>query len=132
MKMKKSTTIRADGKAGFTLVEMMIVVALIGLLATIAIPTFVRARSTSQMNACINNLREIFGASQQWALEYREAPEAMVTFPDIQPYLKNAIVCPAGGTSATFANSYTLTNVTNVPTCQVAPASHILPSETTD
>ena len=60
---------RTSSNKGFTLVEIMIVVAIIGLLAAIAIPNFVRARTTSQMNACINNLRQIDGAKQQWALE---------------------------------------------------------------
>ena len=55
-------------KAAFTLVEIMIVVAIIGLLAAIAIPNFVRARTTSQQNACINNLRQIDGAIQQLSL----------------------------------------------------------------
>ena len=61
--------INTSRKAGFTLVEIMIVVAIIGLLAAIAIPNFVKARNTSQANACINNMRQIDSGIQQWALE---------------------------------------------------------------
>ena len=123
---------RTSRKSGFTLVEIMIVVAIIGLLAAIAIPNFVRARTQSQKNACINNLRQIDGAVQQWALENKAAATASAAFTDISGYLKNQVVCPAGGT--TFANSYSIGSVTNKPTCTTASGGsangHVLPSDT--
>jgi prepilin-type N-terminal cleavage/methylation domain-containing protein len=116
---------KTSRKAGFTLVEIMIVVAIIGLLAAIAIPNFVKARTTSQQNACINNLRQIDGAIQQWALEYKKAVNATVAATDVTPYLKNSVVCPSGGT--TFSDSYTIVDVATRPVCQQVPTTHVLP-----
>jgi prepilin-type N-terminal cleavage/methylation domain-containing protein len=115
---------RTTRNAGFTLVEIMIVVAIIGMLAAIAIPNFVRARTTAQMNACINNLRQLDGAIQQFALENKKAATDAVVLTDCTPYLKNAVVCPAGGT--TIADSYTVTDCQSLPTCQ-KNATHRLP-----
>ncbi len=114
---------------GFTLVEIMIVMAIITLLAVIAIPNYVRARGHAQTNVCINNLRQIDDASQQWALDYRKAPDATVSFTDIQPYMKGEFVCPSGGTAATFADSYTITTVSNKPLCKIVPDVHVLPAD---
>ena len=105
-------------QAGFTLVEIMIVVAIIGLLAAIAIPNFVRARTSSQTNACIENLRQIDGAKQQWGLENKQASTASPQQSDLAPYLKTYPTCPAAGT-------YTINTLATSPTCSVA--THVLP-----
>jgi prepilin-type N-terminal cleavage/methylation domain-containing protein len=117
--------IRRRQAMGFTLVEVSIVVCLVGLLAAIAVPSFIHARTESQKNICINNLKQIDAAIQQWALECNRPETAAVTSPNIIPYLKGSVVCPAGGTS--FDDSYTIVTVATLPVCQRVPQSHVLP-----
>src|ERR1700745_889320 len=94
--------IRSASKSGFTLVEIMIVVAIIGLLAAIAIPNFVKARTTAQKNACIANLKQLDCAIQQWALENKKSGTAAVGTTDVLDFLKGSAIplCPAAGTYA--------------------------------
>ena len=113
---------RTARQGGFALVEIMIVVAIIGLLASIAIPNFVKARTTAQMNACISNLRQVDGAIQQWALDTKQGDTASVTSAEILPYMKNSVVCPSGG--KTFADSYSVTTVQAKPACLKVPGTH--------
>jgi len=124
-------TIEKAAKSGFTLVEIMIVVAIIGLLAAIAIPNFVKARATSQANACINNLRQINSAADQFALENKLSTGSSINFPsDLTPYLKlnsssSIPGCPASGT-------YTMSTVgaLGYPQCSLSTAvspAHVLP-----
>jgi general secretion pathway protein G len=120
---------RASRKAGFTLVEIMIVVAIIGLLAAIAIPNFVKARTTSQQNACINNLRQFDGAAQQWALETKQSATAPVNSTAIKPYVKltstgTLPACPANGT---YSYNTVATNAVVCSFSTFTTAPHRLP-----
>jgi prepilin-type N-terminal cleavage/methylation domain-containing protein len=114
---------------GFTLVEIMIVVSIIGLLATVAIPGMLRARARAQENTCLDNLRLLDGAKQQWALETKAASTATPNGTQILPYLGRAggslPLCPADSTK-TFATSYSLNDLGNPPTCLVV-GTHVLP-----
>lgn len=122
----------------FTLVEVMFVSAIIGLLASIALPNWVKARAQSQTKVCIDNLRQIDCAKQQWAIESGKSSGTSVSPSDIQPYLTRGTatrpICPSDS-ARTIDTSYTLGNVDTLPICNIQGAAqqpdpslaHVLP-----
>ena len=111
--MRVEQTACSKKNQGFTLVEIMIVVAIIGLLASVAIPNYVRARSDTQRTICIANLRTIDGAKTNWALEQKRSNTDTPTDSDLfgnTLYVKEKPACPGNG-------SYSLNAVENKPTC---------------
>jgi len=93
-------------------------VAVGGMLSAIAIPNFVKARTVSQENACINNLRQLDAAKQEWALEKSKKSTDTPIMDDLKPYLPKIPLCPAGG-------DYTLNTVGEPPECSIP--GHKLP-----
>jgi prepilin-type N-terminal cleavage/methylation domain-containing protein len=114
--------------AGFTLVEIMIVVTIIAMLAVLAIPFYSRARNQTYKKACIANIRTLDGAKQQWALENYEAENAAPIPAELDMYMKGGTSkcrCPRDP-SQTFATSYGINDVSTLPVCKVLPSSHQL------
>lgn len=111
----------ANGNQGSGTVMAASAAAVPGILAGIAIPNFIKGRNTAQKNTCINNLRIIDGAKQQWAIDNHKKPSDVPAWQDIQPYLgksKGPPHCPKGG-------EYTIGAVDQPPTCSIP--EHVLP-----
>src|SRR5882672_6198693 len=102
-------------------VAIVIAVSLI-VVGVAVLPTFIRARTAPAMNACVNNLRQLDGAKQQWTLENRRITGDNVTWDDVKPYLKIPLVCSRGGT-------YILGRVGDLPRCSTG-GTHSLPPGT--
>jgi prepilin-type N-terminal cleavage/methylation domain-containing protein len=121
MKMNIKST-EAIREAGFTLLEIMVVISIISLLAAIAIPSFMKARANSQANSCINNLRQLDSAANQFALELHKRSGQDINYPtDLTPYVKlntgNSIPsCPAGG-------NYACNTVGDAPSCDLSTSA---------
>ena len=103
--------------AGFTLKEIMIVSAIIGALASIAVPAFVRARTGSAKNDCVLNLTILNGAQQIYSRENHKLNADPVTMDDLKLYISvsaagSRLSCPAGGT-------YTVNFISNSPSCSI-------------
>jgi prepilin-type N-terminal cleavage/methylation domain-containing protein len=108
-------------QAGFTLVEIMIVVAILGLLASIAVPNFLKARTSAQKTACISNLKQIQGAIQVWALiEGKSSSDTPTTANLVTNYLRKWPVCPTSGTA------YVPPSAGADPVCPTDPTNHKL------
>lgn len=111
-----------NGSQSGASVVILPAVAAVGMMSAIAIPNFVKARTVSQKNACINNLRQLDAAENEWALEKGKKTGDVCTEDDLKPYLRlingQLPKCPQGGV-------YTINPVGQAPTCSIP--GHALP-----
>jgi len=104
---------RPDSRTAFTLIEIMVVVAIIGLLAALAVPFFTKSREETTKKACLNNLSQIYSAKIRWALDNKKLNTAIPTDDDLigpELYIRKKPECPAGG-------NYEYKQVDQPPTC---------------
>ena len=113
-------------KTGFTLVEIMIVVAIIGLLAAIAVPAFMKARNNARRAACCNNLRLIEGAKDNYAIDYGGTNGTLLVWDNLCYYMKdltNKCFCPAALSAMRGPTNYELNVVGVDAACLIVGAA---------
>lgn len=106
---------------GFSLIEILIVVGIIGMIVGIGMSNILRARSRAQQQACMGNLYQLHSALQQWAWQNNKGSSDTVAMSDLTPYLRkqSTPVCPGGG-------SYSVTAVGTEPECSLKASGHTL------
>jgi prepilin-type N-terminal cleavage/methylation domain-containing protein len=107
-------------RGGFTLVEIMIVVAIIALLAAIAVPNFLRSRKRSQATQVLEDLRIIDGAVDQYAIEFKKSPGDVVEWADVQKYVKTGTRLYTSAGTDILGNAFVLPTVDQAPTVPAA------------
>jgi len=95
-------------QAGFTLVEIMIVVAIIGLLAAIAVPSFMRARMRAQASSVLSECRQVDAAKDQYALENSKTGTVTPGWADLTPYLKASSKLADGSGNDSLGNAFVI------------------------
>jgi len=105
---------------GFTLVEIMIVVAIIAMLAAIAVPNFLRSRKRSQATQILEDLRVIDAACDQYAIETNKSGGSTVAWADVQKYLKTGTRLYTSNKKDILGNDFSITSVDTVPKVNTA------------
>jgi prepilin-type N-terminal cleavage/methylation domain-containing protein len=126
--MEKNTPVSARRRSGFTLIEIMVVVSIIGILLAVAAPNFVHARDGSRAKSCQYNLQQIQSAKERWAMDNNRAAASLPTMAELAVpgvYMRNTPACPSGG-------NYTVGRLNEIPVCSLGALAggndaHVLP-----